>query len=480
MGAGGSAGGAGGAGQAGGAGASGATNEIVTFSNGDFWNDTTGKHIEAHGAGFLRAGDTWYWFGEDKSGNSSNFLAVNCYASKDLVTWEFQNAVVTRSTASELAAADRIIERPKVVYNDTTKKFVMWLHFEGANYAEAAAGVLTSDTVDGDYHYESSFRPKNHMSRDDNLFKDDDGKAYFVSAANENADMILYELSADYLSIARQLVTLWPGSYREAPALFKTGGRYFLVTSAATGWDPNQARYASATSIDGPWSSLSDLGDGTTYDTQPSYVIPVVGSEATTFVYAGDRWKDPELRDSKYIWLPLVVEGSTLRLDFQETWQLDLGTGRFAAVDEFVPRTDWKLVFVDSEETNGEDGRATNAFDDSSSTIWHTEWQDAQPPPPHEVQIDLGASYALTAFRYLPRQDKDANGMVKDYAFYVSDSTSSFGTPVASGAFGSGRGATRVDFPEKIGRYVRFVAKSEQADKAYTSMAELDVVGTRQ
>src|SRR5512145_1298541 len=106
------------------------------------------------------------------------------------------------------------------------------------------------------------------MSRDDTLFKDDDGKAYFLSAANENADLVLYELSADYLTIARQVTILWAGAKREAPAVFKSNGRYFLITSACTGWDPNQAQYAWATSMAGPWSARANLGNGTTYDSQ--------------------------------------------------------------------------------------------------------------------------------------------------------------------------------------------------------------------
>jgi hypothetical protein len=104
---------------------------IVTIKNGDYWKDTAGNRIEAHGAGVIRVGDTWYWIGEDKSANSANFKAVNCYASRDLSNWEFRHAIITRQTSTDLAAADRIIERPKVVYNESTKKYVMWVHWEG-------------------------------------------------------------------------------------------------------------------------------------------------------------------------------------------------------------------------------------------------------------------------------------------------------------------------------------------------------------
>ena len=477
-------GGAGGmaAGDAGGTAQAGAGNDvIVTITNGGYWNDAAGNRIEAHGGGFIHVGTKWYWIGEDKSANSGNFKAVNCYASDDLSHWEFRNAIITKQTSTDLNAADRIIERPKVVYNDTTKKFVMWLHWEGENYATAEAGVFTSDTVDGDYTQVRHFRPNKNMSRDDTLFKDDDGKAYFLSASNENQDLSLYELTDDYTDMKRQISTLWAGSYREAPAIMKANGRYFIVNSGATGWDSNQQKYATATSLEGPWSSLSNVGDGTGFDTQTTFVIPVQGTKTTTYVYAGDRWQDPDLKSSKYIWLPLRISGdSKLILDFYATWQLNLTTGEVltGGSTDFVPHTGWKLVKVDSEETKGEDGAAINAFDDSPSTFWHTEWQDAQPVPPHEIQIDLGASYALTAMQYTPRQDVDDHGMVKDYEFYVSDSTTDWGSAVKAGTFGTSRTPTLVTFPAKTGRYIRFVGLSEINGKAYTSVAELNVKGT--
>jgi hypothetical protein len=457
--------------------ASGAQDVIATIKNGGFWNDIAGKRIEAHGGGFIRVADTWYWIGEDKSANSGNFKAVNCYASKNLQDWEFKKAIITRNTATALAAADRIIERPKVIYNDTTKKFVMWLHWEGKSYAEAAAGVFTSDTVDGDYTFVRSFRPNANMSRDDTLFKDDDGKAYFASAANENADLGLYELTDDYLDIRRQLATLWPGSYREAPGIMKAGGRYFLLTSGATGWDSNQAKYSTATSMAGPWSALTNIGDGTTFDTQNAFLIPIQGASATTYIYASDRWQDPDLVSSKYVWLPLKVSGSTLSLAYYDQWQLNLTAGTWSVDDGYLPQGGWKLLFVDSEETAGEDGKASNAFDDSPSTYWHTSWDEAAAKPPHEIQIDLGAEYQLTALRYLPRQDKDDHGMVADYQFFVGEDPKNWGTAVANGTFNSDRKEKVVTFTQARARYVRFVATSEINGGAWTSIAELDLVG---
>jgi hypothetical protein len=322
--------GSGGATPAGQAGSSAMSDVIVTIKNGDYWQDTADHRIEAHGAGLLRVDDTWYWIGEDKSANSANFKAVNCYASPDLSHWEFRHAIITAKTSTDLAAPDRIIERPKLIYNERTKKYVMWLHWEGKSYATSEAGVFTSDQVDGDYEQVRHFQPNKRMSRDDTLFKDDDGKAYFLSASNNNADLSLYELTDDYTDMKRQISTLWAGSYREAPAIMKANGRYFIVSSGATNWDSNQQKFASATSMEGPWSALANVGDATGFDTQTAFIIPVQGTKTTTYIYAGDRWQDPDLKSSKYIWLPLKISGDNkLVLNFYASWQLDVTTGEW-------------------------------------------------------------------------------------------------------------------------------------------------------
>lgn len=461
----------------GGAGGAIAADQWVTIANGGFWNDTSGNRIEAHGGGFIQVGDTWYWAGEDKSMNSGNFYAVNLYASKDLVHWQFRNAIITRQTSSDLAAADRIIERPKIIYNDSTQQYVMWLHWDGQNYATAQAGVFTCATIDGNYKQVSHFQPNGNMARDDSLFKDDDGKAYFMAAANNNQDMIIYQLADDYLSIKSQVVTVFAGKQREAPAMFKQNGRYYLITSAATGWDPNQAQYASATNIAGPWSSLTNLGDGTTYDTQSAFVIPFAGTQTTTYIFAGDRWQDPDLVSSKYIWMPLQISGTSLTLSDYNEWQLDVTTGHWSDDQTLIPQTGWSLLFADSQETQMEDGKATNAFDGSTSTFWHTQYTGSAPPPPHEIQIDLGATYGLDGFRYLPRQDGSNHGMVADWQFYASTDKTNWGTAVATGTFNSDTSEARVMFTRKTARYVRFVALSEINGNPWTSVAELRMVG---
>ena len=169
-------------------------------------------------------------------------------------------------------------------------------------------------------------------------------------------------------------------------------------------------------------------------------------------------------------------------MDFYDNWQLNVTTGEWSAGgsmnSDFISHAGWSLVSADSQETAAEDGHASNAFDDSTSTFWHTQYTDAKPMPPHELVLDLGASYSLTGLRYTPRQDDNQNGMVKDYEFYVSSDKANWGTAVKTGSFGTDKAPTTVTFQAKSGRFIRFVALTEASGKAYSCVAELDVSGT--
>lgn len=84
-----------------------------------------------------------------------------------------------------------------------------------------------------------------------------------------------------------------------------------------------------------------------------------------------------------------------------------------------LPRDLWKIAYADSEEVDGDDGRADNIFDLQSTTFWHTQWEGAQPGHPHQIVIDLGQEQNVSGVRYLPRQDS-ANGRIKDFRIYLS------------------------------------------------------------
>ncbi|MFD8688180.1 RICIN domain-containing protein [Streptomyces sp. NPDC059651] len=301
----------------------------VTVANATQFADPDGNPVHAHGGGVVKVGQYYYWFGEDRNADNS-FRYVSAYRSTDLKTWEFRNHVLTQAADPELRSAN--IERPKVMFNSATGQFVMWMHKEGAtNYGEARAAVAVSSTVDGDYSWRGSFRPLGEMSRDITTFVDTDGTGYMISAANENADLHVYRLTADYTAVESQVQNLWAGQSREAPAMFKRDGVYFLLTSAATGWSPNQQKYGTATSITGSWSGLTNVGDSTAYRSQTAYVLPVQGTEGTSYLYLGDRWGNSmggAVNDSLYVWLPLKFPSrTTMTMDYSPDITVDTAAG---------------------------------------------------------------------------------------------------------------------------------------------------------
>ncbi|HEY5507567.1 MAG TPA: family 43 glycosylhydrolase [Paludibacter sp.] len=292
--------------------------------NGTSFTDNEGNVINAHGGGFLKVGNYYYWIGE----NRKQGVFVSCYRSKDLMNWEFRGDLLTRQSHPELDSAN--IERPKVIYNLKTKQFVMWMHYEyGRDYSYARAAIATSSDIEKPFTFVKSFRPFGNMSRDCTLYKDQDGSAYFFSSARENYDMMLYKLTDDYTDVKKQIATLWPGGHREAPALVKRGKYYFLMTSGCTGWAPNQAMYAFSKSISGPWSELKNIANSTTFDSQSTYILPLVGNKITSYLYVGDRWDGKQYFKSGYIFLPLAFENdSTMTLSWRDKISIDVKTGK--------------------------------------------------------------------------------------------------------------------------------------------------------
>ncbi len=210
------------------------------------------------------------------------------------------------------------------------------------------------------------------MSRDCGLFVDSDNKAYFISASNENYDLNLYELSQDYLSIGRLVSILFPGGHREAPALFKRNGYYFLLTSGATGWSPNQAMYATSTALGSGWSAMTKVSDANTFYSQSTYVLPVQGSAGTAYLYMGDRWAGAwggPVNGSMYVWQPISFPSSTsMSMSWYNTLSIDASAGTISgATNKFklVNRSSGKVMDVSGASAT--DGAAVVQATDSGS-----------------------------------------------------------------------------------------------------------------
>lgn len=302
----------------------------TSIKPGQAWNDTSGKHINAHGGCVQYLDGTYYWFGEDRTGYDSN--GISCYTSADLYNWKRVGLVFKASQATDPNTGKCILERPKVIYNEKTGKWVMYIHWEnGDGYGEARVCVATADRIDGEYAFVATFRPNNHDSRDQTLFKDSDGKAYHFASTDMNTNMNVALLADDYLAPETSPVTetkILKGLKYEAPAIIKAGDVYFGIFSGCTGWNPNPGHTAYTTEILGNWipggNFATDNDAATTYHSQSTYIFPVDGKEGA-YVYMGDRWNSGDVGGkSEYVWLPLSLRSGAPTVKWHDSWDLSV------------------------------------------------------------------------------------------------------------------------------------------------------------
>ena len=351
-----------------------------SFRPGELWLDNNGVHINAHGGGFIFYNNKYYWFGEHKiEGEKGNYaqVGVHCYSSSDLYNWNDEGiALKVSSEPNSDIAQGCILERPKVIYNPNTKKFVMWFHLEpkGKGYTGALSGIATANKITGPYTFIRSTRttpgcyPVNvldlhkcpvkqstidkklyggglngehpdtlnilgrdfkegQMARDMQLFVDDNGKAYHIYSSEDNLTLQIAELSDDYLSHTGKYIRIFPGGHNEAPAIFKKDGIYWMITSGCTGWEPNKARLLTATSILGEWKQLPNpcVGENAdkTFGGQSTYVLPLQGTEKQ-FIFMADSWRPESLADSRYIWLPVRFDEKGIPfIEWVDRWKPD-------------------------------------------------------------------------------------------------------------------------------------------------------------
>lgn len=322
-----------------------------------FWYDTQGRHIQAHGGQIVTAeenGETvYYWYGEDRTNGYYGSPGVSVYRSTDTHNWENLGTALRGVSNSAQLTTDpyfvdlygtldgagqpktglvqslsyylntdqnwtytAIFERPKVLYNAKTGKWVMWWHADGRTsaggsmYARSMAAVAVADSPAGPFKMTGAYRLYNRsnyqactssavpgQARDMTVFQDADGSAYIVYSSEENYSLYMAKLDEDYTNVEHTTSTDpvrtgsfgASGSYTfqysesgqyphlfadgtadapvrgvdfqivkecghlEAPAVFTHGGKYYVLASGATGWAPNPQTYYSADDLLGTW-----------------------------------------------------------------------------------------------------------------------------------------------------------------------------------------------------------------------------------
>ena len=322
----------------------------VPIKNDTVWKDDRGEEIMCQGGSLCKFGDTFYFYGWGDYPGDNRKDTITCYSSRDLASWKFERHIYTRDmTDLTLIVPDRL----HVIYNATTKKYVMIgkhilpvydPEIPGQPRVTGGVSFFTSDTPAGAFTYLGhEMLPAGSSTdyhRDLAAFQDNDGQAYVVSAHDQHAptgNLMITRLTADYLHVEKMVCEIQYKSH-EAPYITKMKGRYWLFISGegAGAWGGSPTSYSTATNIAGPWSDFKAVklspGSKTGFDSQNDFLFEVQGSAGPFVLWGADRWSQrTKIGVGKNVWLPLQWKDGQPLLKWYATWNVDAAAGTWAA-----------------------------------------------------------------------------------------------------------------------------------------------------
>jgi hypothetical protein len=320
------------------------------------FNDTDGKLMNAHGGGIIKVCDTYYLHGEYflSTTTDNDFNGFSMYSSKDFATWKNEGIILPQQ-ASGLLGPSRKGERPHIIKCPATGEFVLYAHAADTTYqVDKEVVYATSATVNGQYSFKGVLASSGASStctvtsvppsscsgsiaaHSDMSALTDGTDAWVVTESG-----VVYTLSSDCHSWtgSKSVAVNGTTSGSEAPTVFKAGNTFYWIGSDKTGWRANDDFYSTSTSMTGTWTYqgyLAPQGD-LTWMTQTTWVMPIVGSAGTTYVYWGDHWYGDQSTANPgqhnylttYVFQPLVFTNTTqIGLPtYQVSWKLDTGAG---------------------------------------------------------------------------------------------------------------------------------------------------------
>ena len=338
---------------------------------GQVWLDTNGNRIQAHGGSVLYIDGVFYWYGENKEkttlGSGIWHWGVRCYSSTDMYNWKDEGIIIEPrpdEPDSLLHPSNSLMDRPHIIYNRDTGKYVCWIKCMQHSGAQVE-GVLTADHILGPYTMvQHRLKPLGMNAGDFDLVVAPDGKAYYYFE-RVHTELICADLTDDYTHVTGYYSTHFPLKrppfVREAPAYFFRDGYHYLFTSGTTAYFPNPSEVAMADTYHGPWTVLgnphTDDRSNTSYNSQITSVFKHPLKE-DLYIALADRWipdfperfgerfasgqlqRDveahsinpcgappvdamPTTSKADYVWLPVRFDGKRPYIDWLDEWKIE-------------------------------------------------------------------------------------------------------------------------------------------------------------
>lgn len=347
-----------------------------SFNPGKQWLDTAGKPIQAHGACVFYENSGYYWIGENKEftdGKNKKIWTwgIRMYASRDLYNWEDRGLIVEPDVKNKKSVLhpSRKMDRPHLIYNGKTKKYVLWLKYfdQKCHYT-----VLTADRIEGPYAIvRERLRPFGRKAGDYDLAVDEATGQGYLYCELDHTDVVAVKLNDDYTDIQGEPSYIYrnlkPPLSREGVTHLRHGGKHYILTSGMMGYIPNPSEVA----VSDDWMTgytvqgnphVNDSSRAS-FNSQISGVFPVANSDL--LVAVADRWVPEFVMDAqrydwiyrairsnydrrvkatlrekialtktpmvgsantsiaRYVWLPITFEGDRLKIFWHDSWRLE-------------------------------------------------------------------------------------------------------------------------------------------------------------
>lgn len=302
------------------------------IDNNSIWEDTNGDEIKAQGGCIIQDGNIFHWIGPHFEAENKNFLGINHYTSSDLTTWTKEAPILTPGSSgmSNIPIYSTTWVGRPWIFKRNSADWVMWLELgklSGSQYRNRYAVFAASD-ISGPWTFIRQYESLPDLSGTQRAMGDlggyqDGTDAYILytydkTEANECQHIV--KLSSDFRSVSNIVAEFEKSGYycKEAAAVFKNGSTYYYFMSETRGWRPSKTWYRTSNSMGATWSGLKEvnmgpIADAYSFRTQHDFVLPVTGTNATTYIYCGDRWSLYGTTDynnviGRQAWFPLTFD----------------------------------------------------------------------------------------------------------------------------------------------------------------------------
>lgn len=337
------------------------------------WYDTHGRRIQAHGASVYYEDGVYYWIGENKQfthkGAKVWTWGVKCYSSTDLYNWRDEGLIIPPTPYDKKSPLHpyRRLDRPHIIFNPKTKKYVAWLKFCDRN----EFAIMTADSLLGPYKMVvPSYRPYGRGCGDFDLALDEESGTGYLYVEADHLDCIVCKLNEDFTQAAGEYKKIYenikPPFTREGISHMVRNGKHYVFSSGMTGYTPNPSEVAIADDFMGPYTVQGDPhvddASSASFNSQISFVFKVADKDL--YIAVADRWIPGDLmtverydvvkraiaaRTDKsikvtqkekmqmirqmmqqvdtsvadYVWLPITFEGDRARIRWHDSWKTE-------------------------------------------------------------------------------------------------------------------------------------------------------------